>query len=127
MEQVWKFEANDGWKFSLALERESHRLCLEAAKGGLVWKMFAEDMLDNTEDHPSSFCLEARDKGRYWLFHSGTQVVLEQDGWTLHTCPISCETLAPLPALMVHYRFRAEGGGDERNGQLLIARAVAVP
>lgn len=111
MEQVWKFEANDGWKFSLALERESHRLCLEAAKGGLVWKMFAEDMLDNTEDHPSSFCLEARDKGRYWLFHSGTQVVLEQDGWTLHTCPISCETLAPLPALMVHYRFRAEGGG----------------
>ena len=55
MEQVWKFEANDGWKFSLALERESHRLCLEAAKGGLVWKMFAEDMLDNTEAHPSSF------------------------------------------------------------------------
>ena len=88
MEQVWKFEANDGWKFSLALERERHRLCLEAAKGGLVWKMFAEDMLDNTEDHPSSFCLEARDKGRYWLFHSGTQVVLEQDGWTLHTCPM---------------------------------------
>lgn len=109
MDQMWKFEAEDGWHLCLRLEKEKHCLCLEAEHDGCLWKLYAQDMLDNTEDHPSSFCLETQHKGRFWLFHEGTKVEQHPDGITLHTCPVNCETKAPVPALMVHYRFQVKG------------------
>lgn len=55
MDQMWKFEAEDGWHLCLRLEKENHCLRLEAEHDGCLWKLYAQDMLDNTEDHPSSF------------------------------------------------------------------------
>lgn len=109
MDQMWKFEAEDGWHLCLRLEKENHCLRLEAEHDGCLWKLYAQDMLDNTEDHPSSFCLETQHKGRFWLFHEGTKVEQHPDGITLHTCPVNCETKAPVPALMVHYRIQVKG------------------
>ena len=109
MDQIWKFDTKDGWRLSLWLEKENHCLCLEAEHDGCIWKLHAEDILDNTEDHPSSFCLETQYKGRFWLFHDGTRIVQNSDGITLHTCPVNCETNAPVPALMAHYRLRMDG------------------
>ena len=112
MDQMWKFEAEDGWHLCLRLEKENHCLRLEAEHDGCLWKLYAQDMLDNTEDHPSSFCLETQHKGRFWLFHEGTKVEQHPDGITLHTCPVNCETKAPVPALMVHYRFQVKARGS---------------
>lgn len=119
MDQIWKFDTKDGWRLSLWLEKENHCLCLEAEHDGCIWKLHAEDILDNTEDHPSSFCLETQYKGRFWLFHDGTRIVQNSDGITLHTCPVNCETNAPVPALMAHYRLRMDGA------QLLVSTSFA--
>ena len=46
MDQMWKFEAEDGWHLCLRLEKENHCLCLEAEHDGCLWKLYAQDMLD---------------------------------------------------------------------------------
>lgn len=74
MDQMWKFEAEDGWHLCLRLEKENHCLCLEAEHDGCLWKLYAQDMLDNTEDHPSSFCLETQHKGRFGCFMRGQRL-----------------------------------------------------
>lgn len=128
MDQMWKFEAEDGWHLCLRLEKENHCLCLEAEHDGCLWKLYAQDMLDNTEDHPSSFCLETQHKGRFWLFHEGTKVEQHPDGITLHTCPVNCETKAPVPALMVHYRIQVKGARiSARTSFAAESRGSAIP
>lgn len=109
MAEGWKLTLTNGWNLALCLEAARHRLALTASCGGRVFKMYAQDVLDNAEERPSSFVLEAQHKGRYWLFHAGTKIVTDKGGLSLHTCAVDAGTGAPVPALMAHYRFETEG------------------
>ena len=58
MDQMWKFEAEDGWHLCLRLEKENHCLRLEAEHDGCLWKLYAQRIYFRTSraDTPCHDC-----------------------------------------------------------------------
>ena len=102
-----RLKLDSGLIFTIEVDAQKNLLRLEASDElqGIRLAFTSCDMIDNSKMHRSAALLYNPVEGRKLFFHEQTRIDELENAVELHTCPIDETTKAPLPALMVHYRF----------------------
>ncbi|MEG0768238.1 MAG: hypothetical protein RR482_11015, partial [Clostridia bacterium] len=108
-----------GGCITLTVEEDQHRLtfALDAQDGRPAQRLWAQDRIGNEVNRCGIRQLPRAQTGNWFLFHARTQlmqgVTPEGSAYAqIHTCPIDCETGAPVPGLMFHYRLDVLKAGN---------------
>lgn len=102
-----------GMTLSAAVDADRHALTIRACDEvrGIRLTLESCDHFETQAQRRRAGHLYALE-GKKLFFHGRTRMDASANAIELHTCPLDARTLAPVPALMIHYRLEALLGLD---------------